>query len=85
MKEFDLSVYTPEKTLFKEAVVSLRVPAEEGSLGVLADHAPLIASLKEGKIIIRTKSGETLHFVSLGSGFLEVNGNKAAVLLSQGA
>ena len=83
MKEFSLSIYTPEMTLFKAAIVSLRVPAEAGSLGVLADHAPLIASLAAGKIIVRTKSGETLHFASLGNGFLEVSGNKAAILLSR--
>ncbi len=84
MKEFNLSVYSPYSVVFKGSAVSLRVPAEYGSLGVLASHAPLIASLKAGKIIIRRSSGETIFYNSSGSGFIEVLNNKVKILLSQG-
>jgi len=82
MKEFKLSVYTPEKTIFKGNAVSLVVRAEKGYLGVLANHAPLIASLKYGKIIIKKSSGEAVSIDPSDKGFLEVDRNEATILLA---
>lgn len=82
MKEFKLSIYTPEKTVFKGNAVSLVVPAEKGYLGVLANHAPLIASLKYGNIIIKKNSGETITVAASEKGFLEVYKNEATILLT---
>lgn len=82
MKEFKLSIYTPEKAVFEGNTVSLIVPAEKGYLGVLANHAPLIASLKCGKIIIKKNSGETVTVAPSGKGFLEVDKNEVTILLT---
>jgi len=82
MKEFRVSIYAPEKTIFEGNAVSLVVPAEKGYLGVLADHAPLIASLKRGKIIIKNSLGEAVTIASLGKGYLEVGKNMATILLT---
>lgn len=82
MKEFKVSIYTPEKTIFEGNAFSLIVPAEKGYLGVLANHAPLIASLKQGKIVIRKDSEETITVASLGRGYLEVENNIATILLT---
>jgi len=82
VKEFKLSIYAPEKTVFEGNAVSLIVPAEKGYLGVLANHAPLVASLKYGKIIIRKNSMETVTIASLGKGFLEVDRNEVTILLT---
>lgn len=82
MKEFKVSIYAPEKTIFEGNVLSLIVPAEYGYLGVLAHHAPLIVSLKTGKIIIKRNGRETIIFDSLGRGYLEVGDNTATILLT---
>ncbi|MDO8535700.1 MAG: hypothetical protein Q7S30_01635 [Candidatus Omnitrophota bacterium] len=84
MKEFKLSISTPEKTIFDGKVVSLVAPAENGYLGILADHAGLIASLKYGNIIIRKNSGEAVKITLSGKGFLEVDKNEATILLTTG-
>ena len=42
---FYLSVISPTRTLLEEEVTSIIVPGSEGYLGVLANHAPLIAAL----------------------------------------
>ena len=82
MKEFKVTIYAPEKTIFEGNALSLIVPAEKGYLGVLANHAPLIASLKQGKIIIKKNSQEDVTLVSLGKGYLEVENNNATILLT---
>ena len=82
MKEFKVSIYSPEKTVFEGDALSLIVPAEKGYLGVLANHAPLIASLRQGKIIIRKSAQETITVASLGRGYLEVGDNTATILLT---
>jgi len=82
MKEFKLSIYTPEKTVFEGNVISLIAPAQMGYLGVLADHAPLIVSLKHGDVTFRKNSGEAVKISISRKGFLEVDRNKATILLT---
>lgn len=82
MKEFKVSIYAPEKTIFEGNALSLVVPAAKGYLGVLANHAPLIVSLRQGKIIIRRNEKEPIVFDSSGRGYLEVKNNIATILLT---
>ncbi len=76
---FNLSILTPEAVFFEGEVVSLKVPGKEGYMEILAHHAPLIASLKKGTLALVTKNDERLTYQITG-GFLEVAGNRAAVL-----
>ena len=82
-KIFDLSIVTQEKTLYQGKAVSLVVPAALGYLGVLAAHAPLVANLKSGKIIVREGSGGTIVLSCDNKGFVEVLNNKVSVILRQ--
>ena len=81
-KAFNLSIVSPEKTIYDAKAVSLVAPCALGYLGVLADHAPLAATLEKGKIIIREETGNTVTLESLGSGFLEVLNNNVTLILS---
>lgn len=45
-----LEIITPEKKLFEGNVDSVTFPGIDGSFQVLKGHAPIISSLKEGKI-----------------------------------
>ncbi|MBF0522315.1 MAG: F0F1 ATP synthase subunit epsilon [Candidatus Omnitrophica bacterium] len=79
---FHLNISSQEKTIYDANVVSLIVPAESGYMGVLANHAPLIASLVPGKVTIKEESGD-LNTIDLSSeGFLEVLKNNVTVLLT---
>jgi len=80
-KLFNLKLITPDKTVYENKVVSLIVPAALGYLGVLANHAPLVANLVSGKIIIREESGEVIIFHSQSKGFLQVLRNEARIIL----
>lgn len=45
-----LEVITPEKKMFEGDAEAVRFPGIDGSFQVLKGHAPIISSLKEGKI-----------------------------------
>lgn len=77
-KEFRLQVYTQEKKVLDEPVTSVVVPAEDGYLGVLADHAPLIAAVGDGCLTVRREHVEREFHVR--GGFLEVLNNVATLL-----
>jgi len=82
MKSFSVSIVTPEKTVYQGEAVSLIVPAARGYLGILADHAPLIANLTAGKIILRKDGSQAATtFYSKGKGFLEVLKNNVILFL----
>ena len=80
-ESFRANIYTPQRTIFEGKVSSLIVPAELGYLGVLANHAPLVANLVPGKITFREISGKVTELDSQEMGFLEVSNNNATVLL----
>lgn len=80
-KPFQVKILTPEQKIFEGEVVSLIVPAELGYLGVLANHAPLVANLVPGKIIYRDAQAAGTLIHNNGKGVLEVASNKATILL----
>ena len=82
-KPFQLEILTPRRIVFRGEVVSLVAPAAEGYLGVLAHHAPLIATLTSGKISYRDPSGTPRVLQATGSGFLEVFQNRATLLMDE--
>lgn len=83
-KAFSLNITAPDKTIFEGKITSLVVPSALGYLGVLADHAPLMANLVSGKIIFRDESGKAQTLNSAGEGIIEVLKNNVSVLLHQG-
>ncbi len=78
-KTIQLSVLSPEKSLFSGEVLSVVVPGEAGSFGIYPNHAPLVASLDVGVIRIRKLDGAQQHFVVDG-GFVEVRNGTVNVL-----
>ena len=77
---YHLQVMTPEQIVFDDQVIALIASGEQGYLGVLTDHAPLITSLKAGVLIITDKSKIKLYYKA-STGFLEVNHNKASIIV----
>ena len=82
MKLFDLSIITPDATLYDGKVYSLVAPSRLGYMGVLADHAPLIAILAGGRITLKDGSDQRRVFESKDGGLLEVISNRVTILLS---
>lgn len=79
MAEFTFRLVTPQRIVFEGPVVSIQAPGSEGYLGVLAHHAPLITTLKEGRLEMRDPAGKVTAYHVTG-GFLEVSNNRASAL-----
>lgn len=80
-KQFQVDILTPQGKVFEGKVTSLVVPAALGYLGVLANHAPLVANLKLGRISFREVTGRRRTIYNKGKGFMEVARNKVTLLL----
>jgi len=77
-QKIQLDIVTPERGVVSEAVDAIILPGSEGYLGVLPGHAPLLTTLKVGKIEYR-KARETFT-LAVSWGFAEVLPEKVAVL-----
>ena len=77
--EFDLSILTPEKTVFEGRVEYVEVPGSEGYLGVLAHHAALVTGMVAGTLTVREPGGRDVKY-RVDGGFFEVSKNRATVL-----
>jgi F-type H+-transporting ATPase subunit epsilon len=78
-RTFDLSVVTPEGSVFDGEAQMLVVPGAAGEIGVLARHAPLVAMLKAGEIRVKSR-GEWQSFAA-GPGYFKVQQDRAIVLV----
>jgi len=76
---FTLEVVTPEELLFKDEVQFLVVPETYGELGVLRNHAPMIAALDVGVLRYTDVDGR-IKRMAISGGFMEVMNNEARVL-----
>lgn len=59
-------------------VTSVTVPGTAGSFEVLVNHAPIVSSLDEGNVIIRT--GKSEEIIRITGGVVEVIQNQVTVL-----
>jgi F-type H+-transporting ATPase subunit epsilon len=78
MASFHFDLVSPEKLLFSGEVEQVDVPGAEGDFGVLANHAPFVATLRPGILTVHDASGEQ-KIVVLG-GFVEVSAQGLIVL-----
>jgi F-type H+-transporting ATPase subunit epsilon len=74
-------VVTPERVLIDGPADSVVVPAFDGELAVLQDHAPLITTLGLGEV--RARYGEDLTRLAVNGGFAQVRDNVVTILASQ--
>jgi len=78
MATFHFDLVSPEKLLFSGEVEQVDVPGAEGDFGVLANHAPFVATLRPGILTVHGASG-VQKIVVLG-GFAEVSAQGLTVL-----
>jgi F-type H+-transporting ATPase subunit epsilon len=81
-KMFDVSLVTPEGPAFEGEAEMIVVPGAAGEIGVLARHAPLIATLKAGstRVYLDRDSNEVREYAT-GPGFFQVQLDRAIALV----
>jgi len=81
-KTFSVSLVTPDGAAFEGEAVMLIVPGADGEIGVLARHAPLIATLKAGSTRVHLGEGdERVREFATGPGFFKVEQDRAIALV----
>jgi F-type H+-transporting ATPase subunit epsilon len=78
--KFDVALVTPEGSAFDGEAEMIIVPGAAGEIGVLARHAPLVATLKAGSTRIHLGNTEVLEFAT-GPGFFKVELDRALALV----
>jgi len=78
---FKIEVVTPDATALAADASALQVPAWEGYLGVLANHAPLLCVLKPGVLTIT--QDDRKRYLAVRGGFMEVGENRVKILADE--
>jgi F-type H+-transporting ATPase subunit epsilon len=78
----DLEIVSPEKLLLSRPVDMVVVPAAEGELGVMAQHAPMIVLLRGGTIRLY-EGGQVTERLFVSGGFAEVTPDRVTVLADE--
>ena len=79
-RTFSISLVTPEGAVWEGEAQMIIVPGAAGEIGVLARHAPLVATLKAGSTRVHVGGNEILEFAT-GPGFFKVELDRALALV----
>jgi F-type H+-transporting ATPase subunit epsilon len=79
---FPVEVLTPEGKVFEDEVEMVSTRTTVGSIGVLANHAPLMAILEPTELRLYKSESDVVRFAQ-GEGYLQVVDNSALVLVEE--
>ena len=80
--KFDVAVVTPEGDAFRGEAEMLVVPGAAGDIGVLARHAPLVATLRAGSMrVYIDRDSDNVVELATGPGFFKVELDRAIALV----
>ncbi|NPV28734.1 MAG: F0F1 ATP synthase subunit epsilon [Firmicutes bacterium] len=77
-KTFKLEIITPERLVVEEEVEAVVIPAAQGFLGILRNHAPFLGGLEIG--VIKYRREGKFHWVACSTGVFEVKENTLRIL-----
>jgi F-type H+-transporting ATPase subunit epsilon len=80
--KFPVEVLTPEGKVFDDEVEMVSTRTSVGSIGILANHAPLMAMLEPTELRLYKSESEIVRFVQ-GEGYMQVVDNSALILVEE--
>lgn len=78
----DVEVLTPEGEVWSGEARQISTRSEAGELGILANHAPLLAALRPTELRLHLSGSEVKRYAQ-AHGWLQVYGNQARFLLEE--
>jgi F-type H+-transporting ATPase subunit epsilon len=78
----DLEIVSPERLLLSRPVDMVVIPAEEGEMGVLVQHAPMIVLLRGGTVRLY-EGGQVTERLFVSGGFAEITPARVTVLADE--
>jgi F-type H+-transporting ATPase subunit epsilon len=79
---FQVEVLTPEGEVFNDEVEMVSTRTSVGSIGILANHQPLLAMLDPTELRLYRSESDVVRFAQ-GEGFLQIAGTHALVLVDE--
>ncbi len=73
-----LSIITPDKIVFESDATAVTVPGTSGSFQILKDHAAIISTLEDGKVIVQ--QGKDEQILNIKGGVVEAKNNVVTIL-----
>ena len=80
--KFQVEVLTPEGEVFNEEVEMLSTVTTVGSIGMLAHHSPVLATLEPTELRLYRSATEIVRFAQ-AEGYLQMSENRALVLVEE--
>ncbi len=85
MADLHFELVTPEKLVLNEDVYMVVVPGTEGEFGVMAGHAPVMATIKDdAELAVYRTAGAQPERIRVSGGFAEV-GDRGLTVLAESA
>lgn len=78
--EFSVKVVTPDGEVWNGMATSVVIPGLDGYFGVWAHHAPLIAGMDIGAVMIKTPEEHVLTMLAVAGGFVEIDHEGVKIL-----
>ena len=79
---FTVEVLTPEGEVFNDEVEMVSTKTTVGSIGILANHQPLLAMLDPTELRLYKSDSEVVRYAQ-GEGYLQMTGERALVLVDE--
>jgi F-type H+-transporting ATPase subunit epsilon len=80
--KFPVEVLTPDGEVFAEEVQMISTKTTVGSIGVLANHAPLLAMLDPTELRLYRSDSDIVRFAQ-SEGYMQVGDNRALILVEE--
>ena len=81
-EKFPVEVLTPEGKVFDDEVEMVSTRTSIGSIGVLANHQPVLAVLDPAELRLHKSESDVVTFAQ-AEGYLQVSGNRALLLVEE--
>jgi len=80
--KLDVEILTPEGEVFEGEVRQVSTRTEVGEIGILANHAPLLAALRPTELRLHVSDSEVKRYAQ-AHGWLQIYGNRARLLIEE--
>lgn len=78
-KRFHFEIITPERPRYNGDIEAVTVPGSEGQMGLLAEHAAILALTEPGVLTVRMPGKEMR--MAVGGGFVKMSNNRCVCLV----
>lgn len=80
---FHFELVSPERKLISEPARMVVIPAEEGDIGVLANHASLVATVRPGVVEVYSTDGQAPRRIFIAGGFADISAKNCTILAEE--